>query len=41
MGLTQSIHDINIINANNGTEEKIPISHIQSVSNSINNIQQR
>ena len=41
MGLTQSIHDINIINANNGTEEKIPISHIQSVSNSINNMQQR
>jgi len=41
MGLTQSIHDINIINANNGTDEQIPISNIQSMSNSLNNMQQR
>ena len=41
MGLTQSIHDINIINANNGTDEQIPISNIQSMSNSLNNMQQK
>ena len=42
MGLNQSIHDINIINAmNNGTDDSLPITNIQSVSNAISNMQQK
>ena len=42
MGLNQSIHDINIINAmNNGTDDSLPLSNIQSISNSISTMQQK
>ena len=42
MGINQSIHDINIINAmNNGTDDSLPLTNIQAVSNSISNMQQK
>ena len=41
MGLTQSIHDINIINAMSGTDDTIPLSSNQNITNTINTMQQK